>query len=163
MLLKRWYYVLFGLIVVIAISGCHRPHKMSAPFDEREFLPYLGLGTSTIKGQAFLKTRGGEVKYGAGNPVWLVPVTSYTKELWEASLYNDVIGLDPRWKIYNRSVIADASGNFEFKNIPAGEYHISCSIFWEVFTKDGPVTTGAVVKKQRKVRPNETLRVMLTE
>ena len=163
MLLKRWHYVLIGLIVATAITGCHRPHQMSTPFDEREFLPYLGLGTSTIKGQAFLKTRGGEVRYGAGNTVHLVPVTSYSKELWEASLYNQVTGLDQRWVIYNRSVIADGSGNFEFKNIPAGEYHISCAIFWEYFTKDGPKRTGAVVKKQRKVRPNETVRVMLTE
>ena len=50
---------------------------------ESEFLPYAGTGTNTVTGQAFLKTRDGEVRFGAGCEVVVVPVTSYTIQIYE--------------------------------------------------------------------------------
>src|SRR5688572_1071163 len=35
-------------------------------------------GTGVIDGQAFLRTRGGDVKYGAGSAVFLLPLSAYT-------------------------------------------------------------------------------------
>jgi len=163
MLLKRWIHVLIGLILTATIAGCSRPYQMTTPFNELEFLPYLGYGTSTIQGQAFLKTRGGAVRYAAGNTVSLIPVTSYSSEVWQASSYGQVAGVDQRWYIYNRNSTADGFGNFEFKNIPSGDYYLECSIFWEVPGRFGLERTGAVVKKQTKVRPNQTVKVVLTE
>jgi len=137
---------------------------MVTPFNEIEFLPYMGYGTSTIQGQAFLKTRGGQVRYAAGNTVSLIPVTSYSSEIWQASLYGGMVnGVDGRWHIYNRNATADGFGNFEFTNIPAGEYYIECPIFWEVPGRYGLERTGAVVKKQTKVGPNQTVKVIMTE
>lgn len=163
MLLKRWRYVLIGLIATAAIAGCSRSYYMATPFNESEFIPYLGYGTSTIQGQAFLKTRGGQVRYAAGNTITLIPVTQYSREVWNASSYGRVTNIDERWYIYVRKATADGFGNFEFKNIPAGEYYIECSIFWEVPGRYGLERTGTVVKKQTKVRPNQTVKLVLTE
>src|SRR5689334_7966802 len=61
------------------------PLSIQAPFKESEFAPYekKKKGTSSISGQAFLVTRGKEVKYQPGGDVALVPETSYTREWFE--------------------------------------------------------------------------------
>ncbi|OGW44104.1 MAG: hypothetical protein A2Y66_05560 [Nitrospirae bacterium RBG_13_41_22] len=166
MLLNRLVQVSLILITIATLASCITPriYKMVTPFDEREFAPYSGDGTSTIQGQAFLKTRGGEVRYAAGNTVTLIPATSYSREIWQASLRGEFLSnKDPRWYNYVREVIADGFGNFEFKNIPAGEYYIECPIFWEVPGQYGLQSTGAVVKKEIKALPNQTVKLILTQ
>lgn len=133
---------------------------MTTVFDEQEFAPFAAEGTATIRGQAFLKTRGGEVRYGAGNTVSLIPVTSYAREVWQASLQGKVTVKDPRWDKYVRTTVANGSGNFEFTKIPAGDYYIECPIFWEVL---GGTRTGAVIKKQIRVAEGEELKIVMTQ
>jgi hypothetical protein len=164
MSLKLYMQILLGLVITAVFAGCVPPrtYQMVTPFDESEFAPYAGDGTSTIQGQAFLKTRGGEVRYAAGNTVSLIPVTSYSSEIWRASLAGFRTTTDPRFDTYIRRVIADGFGNFEFKNIPAGEYYLECPIFWEVPGPYGLSSTGSWVKKQVKVAPGETLKTVLT-
>jgi len=166
MLFNRLVQISFILIIVTSLSSCIAPrtYQMITPFDEKEFAPYTGDGNSTIQGQAFLKTRSGEVRYAAGNTVTLIPATSYSKELWQASLRGELLSnKDPRWDNYVRKVIADGFGNFEFKNIPVGNYYIECPIFWEVPGQYGLQTTGAVVKKEINALPNQTLKLILTQ
>jgi hypothetical protein len=159
MLLMRWMHVLFGLIVAATFASCR--HQIVTPFNENEFLPYARFGTSTIQGQAFLKTRGGEVRYAAGNTVYLMPVTSYSREIY--SFREMPSQVDERLYIFLRTTTADGSGNFEFKNIPAGEYYIECGIFWEYVGRFGLGRTGDNVKIQTKVGSNQVLKVVLTK
>jgi hypothetical protein len=137
---------------------------MHSSFTESEFAPYEASGKSAITGQAFLKTRGGDVKYGAGCTVTLLPVTSYTTEIRQrATIAGEHIGPeDPRLNKYRRSTVADGSGNFEFKNLPAGKYYLSCPIYWEVA---GYVshTTGGVVIGETQVGEGESVKVILTQ
>src|SRR5437588_13083015 len=73
--------------VALILSSCAiTPQPRQTVFQEHEFAPYAGKGTSTVTGQAFLKTRGGEVKFGAGNEVWMFPVTSYTTEVYRRAI-----------------------------------------------------------------------------
>ena len=133
-------------------------------FNEQEFAPYAKKGTSSIAGQAFLKTRGGEVRYGAGDTVMLVPVTSYSTELWRLALTGKTPSqYDVRYANYIKKVTADGMGNFEFNEIPAGEYYMECPIFWEVAGKYGMERTGARIRTQVKVADGEKLKVILTE
>ncbi|MGD1090116.1 MAG: hypothetical protein ABR955_15535, partial [Verrucomicrobiota bacterium] len=129
----------FTCIVALAalVAGCAT--QMTTPFDESAFQPFVGKGTSTITGQAFQKTIGGDVKYGAGDEVSLIPATPYTTEMiqaWQKSARKNLLLLPPQitpqLQKYVREVIADGSGNFEFQNIPAGDYYIVCPIFWSV-------------------------------
>lgn len=159
--------LIFSIIAIA--TGCatapshNKTHQMITAFNESEFLPYAAYGSGTIQGQAFLKTRGGDVRYGAGNTVSLIPVNAYSKEVWQASLLGEVAVKDPRWIKYVRECVADGSGNFEFTKIPAGEYYLECPIFWEVPGPNGLFRSGAVVKSQIRIGDMEVLKVVLTQ
>jgi hypothetical protein len=69
-------------VAILAASmsvGCETPQteklpRMAFPVEEYEKLPTQGTGI--VRGQAFLRTVGGDVKVGAGSKVALNPVTS---------------------------------------------------------------------------------------
>ena len=156
-----------GLLVVmvaLAICGCTSKYQMVTPYNEKDWAAYEKKGASVITGQAFLKTRGGEVRYGAGETVTLIPVTSYTTELLQASMKRaKITNLDSRWENHNKETVADGNGNFEFNNIPAGDYLLQCDVYWQVPGQYGMETTGATIKKQVKVSDGEKIKVIMTE
>lgn len=157
--------VIIGLAVtaILTFAGCATPvHQIKTPFNEQDFAPYSKKGTASIVGQAFLKTRGGEVRYGAGNTVALFPSTAYTQEITQ-NLGFDMPNYNDGWKKYIRKIMADGSGNFEFSEIPAGDYYLETEIFWEVPGKYGLQRTGDVVRKVVKVTEGEKLKVILTQ
>lgn len=153
------------LAVLLLASGCVAPQQsFNSTFNEAEFAPYEKDGNSTITGQAFLKTRGGDVKFGAGNTVTLLPATSYTKEIRErVTIGGERLGPeDSRLQKYRKTTIADGNGNFEFKDLPAGEYLLSCQITWEIPGDYGLRTTGGIAYGAVKVKADETAKVILT-
>jgi hypothetical protein len=153
------------MVMSALLGGCITPphqHQMMTPFDESVLQGFAGKGASTITGQAFLKTRGGDVKFGAGNKVFLVPVTSYTTEALRALRDGEQLQLDPRLGKYIRTAIADGNGNFEFQNIPSGDYHIECPIVWEVAGEYGLSQTGEVAYTQTHVDDGQTVKVVVT-
>ena len=79
--------LLTPLISTVLFCGCAtmQPQRVprTAVFNEDEYATYAGDGTATITGQAFVKTRGGDVKFGAGNKVFLNPVTTYSTEWYQ--------------------------------------------------------------------------------
>lgn len=134
---SRWAYSLLALVALMVASGCAAPSKpksIQAPFVVEEFEPYLDVsrGTADITGQAFAKMLSGDVKYAAGEFVYLMPVTTYTTELWNRiNLKGEHVGLqDPRLDTYIRKVRADGEGRFEFATIPPGEYYVETSVSW---------------------------------
>lgn len=163
MLLKRRsLFLLVFISFTLMVSCAHqKPQAIVTLFDEKEFTPYGVNGTSIIQGQAFLKTRGGDVKYGAGNTVYLIPNTSYSQEIRQAALEGKFTEKDSRWWKYVRQTSADGFGNFEFKNIPAGSYYAECSIFWQIPGPYGLQQTGGVVSRSIVIKENETVKVVL--
>lgn len=150
-------------VALIALAtGCVMPHQMTTSFDESEFHKFAGNGTSTITGQAFLKTQGGDVKFGAGDTVSLIPITPYTTEAWQAERNGEQPQTDPRLQKYIRTVIADGSGDFEFQNVPAGDYYIECPIYWEVPGDYTTERTGGVAYAQTHVDDGKTVKVIVT-
>ncbi len=146
---------LVTLLVTLLVSCATPSPQMTTQFKEEEFLPFAGSGTSTIQGA---------VKDGTGNTVYLIPVTSYTREVWQASLQGKKPDKDPRMEKYTRTTVTDRSGNFTFQNIPAGEYYLECSISREVATGAyGTSTVSSVARAQVKVEAGKTITVTLTE
>jgi len=160
------------LICALLTTACAPViHPRLATFNEAEYKQYAGEGTATIHGEAFLKTRGGDVKKAAGNPVYLNPVTTYSTEWYErAILAGEPLELaDPRAIPFHRKTIADSEGRFEFTGLPAGEYYLACSIVWETPHQNmfNPydvylVPTGGMAHGRAKVAPGERVKIILT-
>lgn len=157
------------LVFAAGLAGCYaapRPsiYNRMRSFDEAEYAAFSGNGTASISGQAFMKTRGGDVKYGAGETVTLNPVTTYSTEWWTVAVQRGVSMSepDPRTSAYNRVATADGQGRFEFKGLPAGEYFVACSISWEYAGYRGYARrTGGTVGARVKVGPGEKTEVIL--
>jgi hypothetical protein len=146
--------------------GCG-PEKRHEVFVEAEYAPYAAVGSCTITGQAFLRTRGGEVRLGAGCEVVLAPQTSYTREVWQRTIVSeDPVALeeaDPRATRYVHKVIADGEGRFEFPDLPLGEYFLACAIEWEVATSLGPMNSGGIAHAEAHLKKlGETVKVVVT-
>jgi hypothetical protein len=161
------------LFLAIALTGCAIPNQNPPlprmPFPEAEYstLPKSGTGTATVRGQAFLKTRGGDVKTAAGNQVFLNPVTSYSIEWYEKSYLPNrpIQDADTRVVNYIPTQIADGSGHFVFKNVPAGEYFVSTNVTWEAPTgyQGALQVQGGRVAKRIKVSATEEVEVIVTK
>ena len=132
-------------------------------FDADALRAYAEKGNAKIRGQAFLKTQGGDVKVGAGNTVWLVPDVPWATGLFDL-IDRGFSSKDLPQSEKNimervvRSTDADASGNFEFDDVPPGKYQIETSITWLA----GDSRTGGRVIRQVIVGDGQTQKVMLT-
>jgi len=159
---------LFGVsigLAVLGIAGCATPYQPQQIFNMFEFFPYQTKGTATIRGSAFLKTRGGEVRLGAGNEVELVPLVPYIEERLQVGTIRGVPlpPRDSRVDAFSRKTIADAQGNFEFTGLPAGRYVLYCAIVWEVpFGSYTTQQTGGTAYAVVTVKEGETAKVIVT-
>lgn len=135
------------LIFAILVSGCSStPVKYMVAKEPRVPWPveeYAKIddwsGANIVKGQAFLKTRGGDVKVAAGNEVYLNPVTSYSTQFVDAIIYKKHgVGVvlvpetpDPRIHDYVKTTVADSDGRFTFHDVKSGDYYLYSTVTWE--------------------------------
>jgi hypothetical protein len=153
--------------MAVAICGCESPQRVQRiefPVAEYESLPKEGTGI--VRGQAFLRTRGGDVKVAAGSTVMLNPVTSYSLQ-WYREGYigkRPMEPVDPRIDAYVKHTVADAEGRFEFVKVPAGEYFATTSVVWEAPTgyHGGLIPQGGWVSQRLSVKNDEETKVILT-
>ena len=160
------------LSLAALLVGCAVPFQnpqapaRRMPFPEAEYLALPKTGTATVRGQAFLTTKGGDVKVAAGKRVLLNPVTSYSLEWYERSYVprRRIEEADPKLEAYIRTQIADGNGRFVFKNVPTGEYFIITTITWEVPTgyQGGVQVEGGMVAKRIKVNAGEEVEAIVT-
>lgn len=133
-------------------------------FDADRVATYLEKGSGRIHGQAFLKTRGGEVRLGAGNVITLVPDDDWTRRAME--LLKEGASLDElpeAAKQYLARVMhttqGDAGGNFTFEALPQGIYRLETVITWLA----GRYSTGGLVTRRVVLADGQDQQVMLTE
>ena len=114
---------LFGGCVSLSAS-----HKV--PLNEADYAPYLGKGTAIIAGAVSIKMRAGDISNGAESFVYLVPATPYSTEWFEHAMIGgrSISGTDPRSLRAVRSMVVGPDGRFQFSNLPAGDYYLSCTI-----------------------------------
>lgn len=158
-------------LLLAALAGCapsapQPGYVIRTPFDESHFAWASARGGGTVLGQAFMRTRGGEVKLAAGNPVYLLPANDYTREMqWAAATgtYAGWANRDPRMDAYRREVTADAQGRFAFRGLPAGAYIVSTWVFWQLPTRRGTLASmsGGVLERLIEVREGETVELVL--
>jgi len=162
------------VLVTVALCGCGceitTPKVARIPWRQAEYDALAKTGTGILRGQAFLKTRGGDVKTAAGNPVSLDPVTSSSRQWYEVVILQnkELEPADDATKAhileYKRLTTADADGRFEFKNVPPGDYFLSTQVIWEAPTgyQGSLVKQGGPIVKQITVNDGEEQQVILT-
>ena len=117
------------LCLLLCTIGCATiPKPRTVEFIESEYDPYAGSGTGTIAGQAFFRTRGGDVKFGAGCEVHLNPVTSYSTEWFERYVknYETLQEPDPSPSFL---VIPQCIASFRFGTHPNHHFSLENSTF----------------------------------
>lgn len=126
-----------------------------------------GTGTATIEGQAFLKTRGGDVKYGAGNNVYLLPHTPHTFA-WLTRVISDLKNapsLNPVVDSVTRRTVASGDGRFRFENVPAGQYLVVTTVTWGAPVGYGGalVTQGGFIGRTVTAESGKTVTTIVTQ
>ncbi len=153
--MKNSKSLLFALCVISITTGCLTPYQEPPPkpiaaYVEAEYAALAKSGTASVSGQAFARTRGGDVRYAAGSDVILTPATAHGID-WARRTEEEGIGLsigvhpnslrlpqlDDRAKAFTKTTVADANGRFTFDGLSAGSYVIVSSVIWEV-----PRSTG---------------------
>lgn len=153
------------LLVTLSLTGCaSKPFTPTKRFNPSELEWANASGSGVLSGQAFLKTVAGDVKTCAGNPVRLIPHSSYSAEriqylygnlvrgFNQSSLFSSktIVNPDPRFYGYIRETVCDAQGEFKFGNIPDGTYYITTHVLWKV-SADAYSTEGGVLMKRVNV------------
>ena len=162
------------IVLSIILTGCFATtHELQTKFNPKDVSWINDKGNATIKGQAFLNTKGGTVVTCAGNTVSLTPVNSYSSERMNAiygsndSGYKDelsasMITFKPKapqeYYSLTRTTRCDAQGNFKFKDVLSGKgYYITTTVIWGVeWVKEG----GYLMLKVNPAS-GETLEVIL--
>lgn len=159
-----------GIAVLLAgaLAGCAVPQQQAiprVPFPVAEYAALPTTGTGSVTGQAFMRTVGGDVKYGAGSDVFLLPATSYTTQ-WYTENYlggRPLENPDPRASQGQLVTQADGGGNFTFTSVPPGNYYLSSAVRWQAPSQYGLLPQGGVIAKLITVTDGKQSREMLTK
>lgn len=135
----------------------------SSPSDYRMFGT---AGLANLTGQAFLTTRGGDVKLAAGRMVTLDPLTPLTQH-WFRRIGSKVGSFSavPRDSLFvaaRRTTTADAEGRFSFRGVPSGRYLLRSVVTWEVPTGAGLSREGGVVAMLVDLAPSNPNEIVLS-
>ncbi|MGK5057316.1 hypothetical protein ACQ4WY_10265 [Janthinobacterium sp. LB2P49] len=164
--------LLFLSVLAVVLMGCStpRPPVVMPEFQQAEYDALSKTGSGGVKGQAFMKTKGGEFKKAGGEKVTLRPKTEYARKLamLPASLYKrQVVGtVSPKIRDYDRTTMADSEGRFEFTDVPDGTYYVTTNVSWSVFYPGAftPVESkqGGTITTEVTVADSKVSTVMLT-
>jgi len=172
------------VVLVGLVSGCGSlmtptVYRIPFPVEEYEALrPRFGTGTAIVRGQAFMRTMIGEVRYAAGSPVVITPVTSYSRQevdlvgnfdfhdyVFEGPCYPNFVPAEPdsRIKEFMAGTTADGEGRFEFKHVPYGDYYLLTEVKWYVPSGQYHRSIqGGRITKQISVKDGQEYNIILT-
>lgn len=117
-----------------AVAGCVQTVTLQTPFDPAQHEYAMKPGKATVAGQAFMRRNDGIVVYAAGSPVYLLPDTAYTREIYSKGTNSygpiNLANADQRLVAYSRKGQADGEGRFSFAGVPDGGYLIVTGVTW---------------------------------
>jgi len=156
-----------GIVIALLLGGlwhnqvrANEPSNLSPALvpqppslNEKDLFPYKQKGRGTLAGQAFLGSPSGKAVTQAGVPVYLIPITPYTRYWFDHTLKATTcsatespasaegsppprslsdcahealtrLRTEKRLAPYLRTTRANPTGHFWFTKIPAGRYYI---------------------------------------
>jgi hypothetical protein len=162
--------ILWTLMAGILLAGCAAkpppptPISVDVPFSDADFRSWVGSGDANIRGQAFLKTLGGDLKTCAGQVVALFPDNSYSRAALMAmasSRNGPRATIDNRLENYTRSERCDAQGGFLFTKIKPNRWLVLTRITWFAPSASGLQQQGGTLEQSITTNPGEN-RMILT-
>lgn len=160
--------LILAAALAMSLVGCATrvPPPPPPEYVAAEYSTLQKTGAAIVKGQAFLMTKGGEVRKGAGQTITLRPVTGYAEKLVVYMKRRSLGPLPVGAADFDRTTTSDADGRFEFKDVPAGEYFVAGNVSWSVFYPGTfmPIEEkqGGYIVKKITVAPSGTTEAMLT-
>jgi len=162
--MPRYLCVAFSLLT---LTACASPYTVQSKFNASQVEWSRKSGDATVKGQAFLKTVGGDVKTCAGNLVRLVPESSYAAEIYAAYLVGQtrqgIANPDNSQRDFQKTTLCDSQGNFAFKNLPAGKWIIEALVRWQVPSGYLMLNQGGNIMDSVTTRDHEESDVIITK
>jgi hypothetical protein len=157
--------LVLGTSLLLGIIACAESAATIRPFADHDYaryrIPYPA--TASVSGQAFMKTRGGEVRYAAGNVVFLEPSTPHSQDIARAlAMRKPSRPEDPRVREFQKSTIADGEGRFRFTALLPGEYLVKTYLVWEYHNRFDVSVTGGWIYNQVTVHDGENAAVVVT-
>jgi len=140
--------LILAMIVALGLTACAgvpQREKPTAVRNDAESKWAEGTGSGVVKGQAFLKQKGGTVVTCAGSYVKLYPVSTYSKDIMRYNFGNELGGYHygttelgtEVTKEQFRFQTCDAQGNFEFTDLPKGNYYLKTAVTWNAGGLEG--------------------------
>jgi len=129
--------------------------------DPVEYAPFLAGGDAVIEGRAFVRTRGGGTHDATGFPIYLDPLTSYSRAWHRGGTSTDLGAPAPGalFQLARQEATAVDEGRFSFSGLAPGWYYVSALVVWD----DGSfVPQTHVLRDSVQAQPGRTVRVVLT-
>jgi hypothetical protein len=146
--------------------------QLNSQFNADEIKWVREPGDSSVSGKVFLTLKDGSKKGCAGFTIELLPVTTYSSErilkTYGNTLHGQVLLEDkppkftPDAKEYHELLLkstCNAKNEFEFTQVPAGEYYVMAFIIWDQTSETGTIKTGGAVMKRIKVSPKSNVKI----
>lgn len=146
------------------IVGCAapRPIVLQTQFVAAEHDVYKQSGAGSIKGQGFLRQRGGGTVTCAGSEVFLIPASPYFREVVGYIVKGRRMTLTDKLDSAYRSIIrisqCDAQGNFSFAKLPMGPWFLSTDVTWRAANEE----QGGTLLSEVTTSSEEPVQVILT-
>jgi len=165
--------LVFLAIVAVLISGCGGNQVKSKGYfempkpDAANLEPYLSKGTGTVTGQVFLRTKGGDSKFGAGEKVCLVPNIAYLSKRKQKIREGYFVADHASWEKAFKCAQADGDGRFKITGLGTANWVAESKVTWSV-TQCGRYTgcyespQGGYITKNVQSKDKEEVTVMMT-
>lgn len=145
------------VLALAFMTGCVQTYTIQTPFDPAEHAYAAKPGRAVVSGQAFLRRNDGMVVYAAGSRVYLLPNTSYVREI--AATASGAFGNarlangDQRLVQYSKVTQANGEGRFSFLGVPDGSYLVVTNVVWMAgnYTQGGDITQLVTVSNGQNV------------
>lgn len=131
------------------------------PINAAEMAGYDKPGTGSVKGEGFLKQRGGGVVTCAGNDVIITPATSYWIQRLQAVRGGQPVRppTNPAALSVRKASKCNSRGEFEFSGLAAGKWLAVTTVLWEA----GNAMQGGVVGSFVDVAEGQQASVILNQ
>ena len=140
--MTRRMAVFLPVVVVscFCLSRCATTVTVNATASPDDYTNCRRTGSAVIAGEAFAKTKAGDVKPASGYRIHLDPATPYSTAVYRALKQAGDLHSEKEDEAYQwdqmalscrRSVTADSTGHFRFERVKAGSYYVSCYIRWQ--------------------------------